>query len=894
MNDFSFGEPSHLLLSWAILPIVLVLIYAARRRRRDRASLLSPTMAARLAPEHSNGLDLLRTILLTLGLAGLLVALARPRFGYRLEEVKRRGSDLVVAIDVSRSMLSQDVHPDRLSRAKSYVKDLLKRVVGDRVALVAFAGKAVPMCPMTIDHAFFESVLDDLSPDSAPRGGTAIGDAIRSAIDLLDPQPDRDSALVLITDGEDHDSFPVEAAAQAAERGLKVFTVGIGDPGEGARVPAAGESGDAGFVKFEGQEVWSKMDEELLKQIALTTGGAYVPARTGTYDLGQVYVDHLSKLRSADYASEKRRRWIEQFQWFAAAGLGFYLLARALRVRRPRPALGVLALLLACSIGPSGSAAEPIDSAAAKKLNAGIGQLEGGEAKAALDAFDGLKEALPNEPRLALARGAALQKLGDVDGAKAAYEQAAGGADRDATIRARFNLGTLEVDTAKSKLGEHPEALEGADRDAVIARFESARDHFRSVLTLDRDHEDARHNLELLRLYWKNLKDQWKKHDEEKAKQEKQKEPLVEQLARMQREQEGIRREAKSARGSDGAWSEAVAKPFADRQKSLSEEMPILASKLEAEIDQQMAQSQGAPGSTAAPDPKAEERKRALLDIAEKITKASAETEKSLGEANAPVALPKAREVDEGLTGLYLMFAGYPQLVKRGLEVQKDLGARVAEDAKSLPDYEIDSAREERIGMLAQLLKLHAEQALPTLEKQTPPPVEDNASEEQKKQAEKQAKQLAGLVESMKRAVARSGEIPPFADTARKALLNADSAAAREPAAKALEILEYIAEPLKNDDQDDNGDKKQDDDKDQEKKDQDKKDQEKKDQDEKDDDKKQDDPKDGQQKSEPEKLSKDQVEKLLNQMKQREKDLNEKKQRILRLLATPVPVEKDW
>jgi Ca-activated chloride channel family protein len=169
-------------------------------------------------------------------------------------------------------------------------------------------------------------VLDDTDPESAPRGGSLIGDAIRKALEAMEPRHDRDQVIVLITDGEDHDSFPAEAAQAAAERDVKVICVGLGDTEEGMRIPIRDEAGNLSYMKYDGQEVWSKMDEPLLKEIALTTKGAYIPAKTRAYDLGQVYAEHLAGLTRGEITAEKRKRYRERFQLFVVLGLTTLLL----------------------------------------------------------------------------------------------------------------------------------------------------------------------------------------------------------------------------------------------------------------------------------------------------------------------------------------------------------------------------------------------------------------------------------------------------------------------------------------------------------------------------------------------------------------------------------------
>jgi uncharacterized protein YegL len=306
--------------------MVWLLVAARRRKFALAARFAEPIMLARLTPLPSSVRSAFKATALLVGLALLIAGAARPRWGVYFETVHAKGVDLFVLLDVSRSMLAEDVAPNRLMRAKADIRDLLQKLSGDRVGLIVFAGAPVVKVPLTTDHAFLLSALDEVDPLSAPRGGSLIGDAIRKAIASLGLRGDHDQVIVLITDGEDQDSYPTDAAKQAAEAGIKIFTVGLGDPGEGRRVPIRDKSGNLTYLQHEGREVWSKMDEKLLKEIAVSTSGAYVPAKTLAYDLGEIYTQHLQKLTRGELASEKRKRYGEQYQLFLVAGLVLLML----------------------------------------------------------------------------------------------------------------------------------------------------------------------------------------------------------------------------------------------------------------------------------------------------------------------------------------------------------------------------------------------------------------------------------------------------------------------------------------------------------------------------------------------------------------------------------------
>ncbi len=321
-----WGTPNLLLLLWTLPLIVLLVVYAQRKRQAAARRFASPLMLARLMPVTGARIYV-KTTLLIVGIALVIVAAARPRFGAYFADVTSRGLDSFVLLDVSRSMQAEDVKPSRLERAKSDIKDLLVKLDGDRVGLIVFAGAPQIKVPLTTDQAFFRLVLDEVDAASAPRGGSLIGDAIRKGIEGLEPAPDRDQVLLLITDGEDQESYAEQAAQQAAERGIKIFTVGLGDSDEGARIPVRDEQGNLQYVKEkEGGEHWSALNENLLEKIALETGGAYIPAQTRDYDLGQIYEDHLAGLTRGELSTEKRKRYRERFQWFLALGLVFLLI----------------------------------------------------------------------------------------------------------------------------------------------------------------------------------------------------------------------------------------------------------------------------------------------------------------------------------------------------------------------------------------------------------------------------------------------------------------------------------------------------------------------------------------------------------------------------------------
>ena len=320
-----FVNPWVLILLWLVPVIGIIWLAAWRLKARVLERFLSPIMRQKLCPPPQTNRFYWQWALALTGLLLALIAIARPQWGLREETVMQRGRDLIIALDVSRSMLAQDVHPNRLQRAKADIQDLLRELRGDRAALIAFRGKAVQLCPLTTDYAYLEQALAEVSPESAPRGETDIGDAVAKALEAFESDAGAYQAIILISDGEDLAGKIKAAAESARKKGIVIFTVGLGDP-QGAKIPSAARPNE--FMTYQGQEVVSKLQHETLKSIAEITGGAYVPVGTANVKLGTLYRDHLSKLTARDIEESIQRRYIDRYQWFLLpAVLAFLVVA---------------------------------------------------------------------------------------------------------------------------------------------------------------------------------------------------------------------------------------------------------------------------------------------------------------------------------------------------------------------------------------------------------------------------------------------------------------------------------------------------------------------------------------------------------------------------------------
>lgn len=311
-----FANPIFLILS--LLVPVAGLWWTFLRARREKA------LGALTLKVPKSSVSGLQTACVVLGLFLSLFAASRPQWGKSMEKTVTRARNVVIAIDVSRSMLAEDVRPNRLERAKADVADLIDSLAGDRCALVAFRRTGVPVCPLTTDHGYLRSALERMGPESAPRGETDLGSAIRAALATLDPAADDHNAIILISDGGDLRGEALKNAEAARKRGIPIFTVGIGDPKRGATIPA--EDG-RGVQKFEGKPVTVKLEESALKAIADASKGLYVPLATaGTAEttLGAIYRRRLRQIALMEQ-NEEEARLGERYQFFLIPGLALLL-----------------------------------------------------------------------------------------------------------------------------------------------------------------------------------------------------------------------------------------------------------------------------------------------------------------------------------------------------------------------------------------------------------------------------------------------------------------------------------------------------------------------------------------------------------------------------------------
>ncbi len=310
-------------------------IYGLHARRRARERLVSPLQLRRFLPGFSRTRARTRVLLASLAALFLALSLSGPVRGYTVREVRRRGLDLVVCIDTSHSMLVRDLRPDRLTRAKREVRGLLDRLGDDRVALLTFAGDVREIAPLTRDTRTLATLLETIDPEDHRVGGTDLGQAIERALLLFDERSGNHEAIVVLTDGEDHEGRALALARRAAERNIRIYVIGMGTP-DGGKIPRGRVGGGEEFLTDrDGNEVISALAGETLERVAEESRGAYLAATQSAFPLEEIYRERVAKLEGREYSAGEERVPHDRFQWALVAAAACMLVESGLRETRP-------------------------------------------------------------------------------------------------------------------------------------------------------------------------------------------------------------------------------------------------------------------------------------------------------------------------------------------------------------------------------------------------------------------------------------------------------------------------------------------------------------------------------------------------------------------------------
>ena len=501
---------------------------------------------------------MIKRVILVLAVASIFVALARPQMGFQWKEVKRKGIDILVAVDTSKSMLAEDVKPNRLERSKFGIMDFVSKLEGDRVGLLPFAGTAFLMCPLTLDYDAFRNSLEALDTEIIPEGGTDLASAIYEAEAAFQNDANH-KILVLVTDGEDLEGEALFAATEAKGKGLTIYTVGVGTP-SGELIPLTSGGKDGVFVKDEtGQPVKSRLDETMLQKIAGTTGGRYEPLGQRAEGLEAIYREKLSLVPKQELAERMQKVPIERFQWPLMLALILLLAEFAIsdrkRSRKTFPiiktayrripkigrvagatSVGVLVLLVILFLGFGGAHASPGGAETAYKA---------GDYDLAVERYRSEAQKSPEEPQLQFNLGAAAYKGKQYPEALTSFKRALNVQDIQLQNQSYYNMGNT--------LYRQGEETEKQNPQQTIQHWEASIQAYDNALKLKPEDQDAEFNKEFVKKRLEALKKDQKQKDcnnKDKNKDKKKNDNQKNQQANKKDSKQNQNKDQKPGQGS--------------------------------------------------------------------------------------------------------------------------------------------------------------------------------------------------------------------------------------------------------------------------------------------------------------------------------------------------------
>ncbi len=592
-----------------VAPLCAFLLWSCRAKQKLIAQFVQSRLLANLTVGVSQARQKLRLVLLVAAVVFLILAMARPQWGFSLEEAHQRGLDIVVAIDTSRSMLAADVAPNRLSRAKLAALDLMRLAKNDRLGLVAFAGSAFLQCPLTLDEDAFRQSVDALDVGIIPQGGTAITEAIESALTAFEKGNENHKVLVLFTDGEDQDTGAEEAAEKAAKEGMKIFTIGVGTAeGELIRVPD--EQGNLGFLKDDsGNAVKSRLDETLLRKIAKKADGFYLPLQ-GAKPMEMLYAQGLAPLPKSDSTTKLIRQARERFHWPLGIAIALLLLEMFLPHRKR----------VECAAGKEISNNKTVTAAAVGALFFLLGggsvmaspasalrDYDAGNFHTAMDEFKKLSRQRTNDLRLSYNAGAAAYKAKQLEDAEKFFNAATASPDLKLQQQSYYNLGNTLFEAGEQV--EEPEKKQTA--------WENAAQSFENSLKLNLQDADAKNNLEFVKKKLEELKKQQQqpkqqsKKDQNKENKDQDKQDKEKQDQKNDQQQQKQQQEKK-----DSDKSEDQKKDSARQEKQSPEEKKSQGEKKSQEEKAKEEQKKKSQKEGKEPKPDGEQKQEEAMAMA--------------------------------------------------------------------------------------------------------------------------------------------------------------------------------------------------------------------------------------------------------------------------------------
>ena len=510
------------------LGIIVLFIRFDRRREADLMKLIHPRFRHRLTEGFSPWRRNLKRGLWVLAVLLLFVAVARPQMGYEWREVKRKGIEIVFAVDTSRSMLAEDLTPSRLERARLGIIDFVGRLEGDRVGLIPFAGSAFALCPLTLDYQAFRESLDALDTDLIPRQGTDLASAIKEAERLFDENGNNHRVLVMLTDGEDLQGDVIDAAKAAAKKGMAIYTVGVGSP-EGATIPLVLGNGRKDFVRDEsGKVVKTTLDEATLEKIAEVTNGLYVRLGRGAEGLNTIYQEKLRMVPKSELNQRMERIPLERLEWPLGLAIGILLLEFFIGDRKRVQSKKFLTIFSSKS-----KVVPPV------ALVIGMGCL----AVTSLKGQSADTSSVTQDARRVYNEGTDAYNKGEFTKASESLRTSLRTQDVKLQQQSYYNLGNSLYRTGQGTLEKDPEA--------TIKTWQEALKAYEDALALDDLDEDSTFNKNLVAKKLEELKKQQKKDEDKKDEDKKDEDKKDEDKKDKDKKDEGKKDGDKSEDGKD-------------------------------------------------------------------------------------------------------------------------------------------------------------------------------------------------------------------------------------------------------------------------------------------------------------------------------------------------------
>jgi Ca-activated chloride channel homolog len=578
----NFGAPQWF---WALLVVpalIVIFIRGERRGNRRLREFVSPRLLPQLAATMDRSRRIFRLSMQLLALACAILALAQPRWGYTFEDVKRKGLDLLIAVDTSRSMLSNDVQPNRLERVKLATQDLINDLQGDRVGLIAFAGRAFIQAPLTTDYDAAVESINDLDTKTIPEGGTNISEAIALATTTFGKSALGNRALIIFTDGEELSGDAIKAAKTAADAGVRIFTVGVGTQ-QGSLIPIASEDNGTAFVKdSKGEVVKSKLDENRLREVAQATRGLYFHLEAGPRTMSQLYTDGLAKMTAAEMDVRLSRRPIERYEW--PLGMATFLLAMSILINDRKRVRATLRFPRFAKIAVPATALLIFSAHPMRGSAPGMDAYREGKFDDAYAQFQQTLKQHPNsraEDRLQFDSGAAAYKKKDYGTALEKFSQALLSPDPALQTKSHYNLGNTLYERGESEQADEKK----------LTDWTNALQHYEQTLKLDPQDKDAKENSDYVK----------KKIEELKKKKEQQPPPQSQQQKKDQQKSQNQKNQQRSQSQQQQQQQSEQQEQQQSQSNQQNQEKPDT-NRPQAKNDRQQNQ-QSKPNETPSPSP---------------------------------------------------------------------------------------------------------------------------------------------------------------------------------------------------------------------------------------------------------------------------------------------------